>query len=337
MFGTGGTPSTGGVGGSGNTATGGVGGDGGAGGQAGTGGAGATGGTGGTGGVGATGGTGGVGGTPECIIGPLCTSCPGSTCNSDDDCIAGRGCFPSGCETAGGAPIMQCLPNSRGSCQFPGAPDQCPSPLDPDNDNYACEASGLGNVCVKQTPGCDSDFDCPTGFACENPGPSGACIDRRVPCIFSDDCPVNYTCITLTNSARSCVRIHRDCEAELDCADLGDTRCVDVDNDGRDECVGLLDGVNPPCTNALCSSASAPVCEASNVGPIAACGQYGLCTSNGDCADSTFECLALAGDGRSECVKKNGSCDSNADCPANQVCAAPRTGGAPACQAGLVN
>jgi hypothetical protein len=66
---------------------------------------------------------------------------------------------------------------------------------------------------------------------------------------------------------------------------------------------------------------------------VTQCGQYGLCLDDADCA-AGFSCLGLWPDGRKECVPGGGSCSSVTDCPVQQVCASPREGGAPSCQAG---
>jgi hypothetical protein len=73
------------------------------------------------------------------------------------------------------------------------------------------------------------------------------------------------------------------------------------------------------------------------VGSLTTCGQYGLCLSNADCADSSFECVALWQDGRAECVSTGGSCSNITDCSVRQVCATPRSGGPPSCQVGTAD
>jgi hypothetical protein len=154
--------------------------------------------------------------------------------------------------------------------------------------------------------------------------------------VFDENCPVNYGCEQVTSSNRFCLRLYETCETEQDCG-LPARHCEDVDNDGTRECAGSVSFNGPACLNSSCGGPT-PVCEASqDLGILASCGQYGLCQSASDCADSTFECLELWQDGRKECVKKDGSCDHISDCLVNQVCASARTGGAPACQAGAVN
>jgi len=330
--GTGGTGNTGNTV---NTGTGGQGGDAGIGGDMGTGGEVATGGVGGTAATGGMGGSGGIIVPSDCNTNDLCTVCPDRfLCNHNNDCLSllgvGYACIPSGCTTVGACDqIKQCQPLPGGACMDD---DDCPSPSDPSPD-YACEVvQGEGNKCVKQTPGCNSDADCIRGFSCEG----GACVDRRVPCTLDEECPVNYSCEQTTLSNRFCIRIYEDCESGLDCGQLAPF-CEDVDGDGRKECAGQ-DEVEPsvPCLSSMCEG-SAPVCEASGVGSIAGCGQYGLCQDAGDCADGTFACAELWNDGRKECVKSAGStCSHITDCPVNQVCAASRNGGPAECQRGTM-
>jgi hypothetical protein len=283
-------------------------------------------GTGGVGGQGAAGGMAGAGGSggamaPTCVTSPLCRACPSeATCDSNADCSTGSVCIESGCDDLDGLPIRQCVFAGGGAC----------------NDNAQCEplgrecldVPGEGKRCIKTTPGCDTHFDCVTGFACED----GSCVDRRVPCDLDADCPMNHVC--LGTDSRFCVRIQTDCGAAFDCVDVAPS-CVDIDGDDRTECAGTFD-LNDPlseaCTNAQCGAA-APVCEASGIGSLTACGQYGLCREDSDCAES-FSCLALWPDGRKECVPSGGTCDDYTDCPVRQVCASPREGGPPSCQVG---
>ncbi len=300
---------------------------GGSGGTAGSGGAAGSGGTAGGGGMAGTGGAGGIGGaggSGECVTNNLCTACPDRfVC----PCFVGWGCAPSGCTDPSGASLDQCIPiPGTGRC---AGDDDCPTPSAPSPD-YSCEnVVNVGLTCVRQVAGCATDADCVPGFSCEG----GGCVDRRVPCVFDADCPVNYACEQPTVNNRFCFRIHQSCTTEIDCGIITPF-CADVDGDGLTECVGPLDLNGPPCRNSSCGGA-APVCEASSVGSIAACGQYGLCRSNDDCADATFECRSLWPDGRRECMKRGGSCSSIEDCPLNQVCAVARTGGAPSCQSGV--
>ncbi len=308
---------------------GGTGGSGGTGGMSGSGGAGTggmvgSGGVGGTGGISGTGGTSGLGGTGgaagPCATNALCQTCPTEdVCNTDADCMfAGYACVPSGCKTNQGAPIKQCEPWRGGSCTDVG---DCPSSAD-----YDCLVVGAGVTrCVRVTPGCDpatESYDCVPGFSCED----GACVDRRVPCDTYLDCPKNYVC----SNATFCVHVSRTCHVDADCNGFG-RFCADVDGDGRDECTGQLDA--DACVSSDCTSPGAPVCEAGPSGTTAMCGDYGLCLTNDDC-DAGFECLGLWQDGRRECVPINGACHQITDCPLQQVCASPRSGGPPSCQAG---
>jgi len=187
-----------------------------------------------------------------------------------------------------------------------------------------------GDRCVKTTSGCNDSYDCVLGFSCE----AGACVDRRMPCSLDADCPMNHSCESPTPSTRFCARIHRTCHQDDDCSILA-PYCADIDGDGDTECAGADHPSNPACVNSGCTNSSAPVCEASSVGSITDCGQYGLCRNNSDCA-SGFQCVGLWPDGRKECVPSGGCCDQISDCPERQVCASPRSGGAPSCQAGAV-
>jgi hypothetical protein len=149
------------------------------------------------------------------------------------------------------------------------------------------------------------------------------------------DCPKNHTCFSTTN-AKLCLRIQTDCLFEFDCVDVAPA-CEDIDGDGNKECAGLFDpnAASPEaCVNSACGDVGAPVCEAADAGSLTQCGQYGLCLVDEDCA-AGFACVGLWPDGRKECVPSGGSCSSIADCPARQVCASPREGGAPSCQAGF--
>jgi hypothetical protein len=186
---------------------------------------------------------------------------------------------------------------------------------------------------MKTTPGCAKTSDCILGFECED----GACVDRRVPCVLDEDCPKNHVCSDQRNG-NFCLRIHVDCDTELDCTDRAPL-CVNVDGDeeGRTECAGFIEPypASGACTNDLCD-ASAPVCEASGVSSVSPCGEHGLCLSDADCPVD-FLCVELWPDGRKECVEQGGSCSSFADCATREVCATPRDGGPPACQDGNVD
>ena len=288
-----------------------------------TGGAGGAGGVAGQGGVGggSAGGSGG-GQTPQCDTSVLCQSCPtDALCDTDVDCAVGSVCIESGCDELGGDPIKTCVFAGGGACNTTA---DCPP------ERECMEVPEEGNRCVKTTPGCATRFDCLQGFACEN----GSCVDRRVPCDFDADCPMNHTCFGVGFS-RFCVRVHVDCLEEFDCVGHA-PRCEDIDGVGNKECAGVLDPNEPSpsaCVNAQCSDPAAPVCEVSSVGSTTVCGQYGLCVDDDDCA-AGFTCVGLWADGRKECVPSGGSCASFGDCPIRQVCASPREGGPPSCQAG---
>ncbi len=311
-----------GVAGTGGTA--GTGGSAGNGGEAGNGG---DGGMSGTGGAGAAGGSAGMGGAQgECATNALCHTCPDSfLCDTDNDCaFSGYVCVASGCATHGGDPIKQCVPSWAGSCS---SDNDCPNAGD-----YDCLTVGAGGKrCIRVTAGCDAateTYDCAPGFSCEN----DACVDRRVPCDSFQDCPKSHICLT-TPVSMYCARASRTCNVDVDCSWLGNnfgSFCADVDDDGRDECIGERDASGEACLSADCG---ASVCETGAVGSAATCGDYGLCRVDGDCADG-FECVALWQDGRSECVPLGGSCDRASDCGPQQVCAASRSGNPPSCQAG---
>lgn len=314
----------------GSSGSGGSAGAGGMGGVSGMGGTGSVTGTGGmlgTGGTAGTGGGAGAGGSMGgCLTNALCHACPTTTCDVDDDCagpgmLPGLVCVPTGC-TFDGEPQKECQPARYISCDVAG---DCPS------SDYECKAVGGPLRCVPKTPGCapsTEDYDCPPGFSCED----GACVDRRVPCDTATDCPKNHVCFNVQNASTSkfCVNVFRSCHDDTDCSFLG-SWCADVDGDGRKECTGDLS--DAACVNAVCDEASAPVCEPGFTGTNATCGQYGLCLDDGDCAGS-FACTGLWQDGRNECVPAGGTCDQVTACPPNQVCAAPRGGGSPRCQAG---
>ncbi|KPK17763.1 MAG: hypothetical protein AMJ62_00455 [Myxococcales bacterium SG8_38] len=290
-------------------------------------GCGGSGGDGGTGGVGGTGGLGGAGGggggsVPACETSLLCQSCPTEGfCDTSEDCSVGSVCIESGCNTLTGAPIGHCVFAGGGACD---STDDCPA------ERECMDVPVEGKRCVKTTPGCSIRFDCVPGFSCEN----GSCVDRRVPCDLDSDCPKNHLCLG-TTASEFCVRIQVDCAEDFDCFGLAPF-CADIDGDGNKECAGEIDPYAlslDTCLNAECSDPSAPVCEAATVGSASECGQYGLCLDDGDCA-AGFSCVGLWPDGRKECVPNGGSCSSFVDCGIRQVCASPRDGGAPSCQAG---
>jgi hypothetical protein len=116
--------------------------------------------------------------------------------------------------------------------------------------------------------------------------------------------------------------------------------CGDVEGDGPMECMAPFDPEEPvrvSCANSQCLSDVAPVCELTEQGTRAVCGQFGLCGSAADCADDDdYDCRDLWGDGRSECVLLGGSCIDSRDCPDREVCASPRSGGSPSCVGGAV-
>jgi hypothetical protein len=318
----------------------------GSGGTTGSGGITGSGGATGTGGTASTGGTGGTGGVATKSICTALTPSSLDSCDPDLNCaLPGYVCVDSGCKTVEGAPIKQCQPSRGRSCVDK---NDC-SITNPDAyDCVAVSAGGGGERCVRVDPGCDAateTYDCPPGFSCE----VDVCVDRRIPCDSTFDCPKSHVCTT-TPVASYCTRTHRTCHEDTDCGGFAaaGSFCVDVDNDGTKECVGAhkdpLDstGQLPPiaCVNADCPG-SAPVCETGGDETEATCGDYGLCLSDSDCdVDSGFRCVGLWQDGRKECVPMpptplpNNYCEKVTDCPPQQVCAAPREGGAPSCQAG---
>ncbi len=331
-------PGTGASGGSaGSSGTGGMGGGTGAtGGNGGISGSGGAAGSGGTGSIGGTGGTGGVATKSICRTPLDANFCdpPGKCCDTDNDCASdGYVCVDSGCTDAG-APIKQCQPSRGGSCVDES---ECPNASD-----YACMTVLPGSErCVRVTPGCNPDnetYDCPPGFSCE--GEPSACVDRRIPCDRPGDCPKSHACTT-TPISRYCTRTHRTCKEDTDCGGFATagSHCADVDNDRRKECVGELDASGKGCVNIDCGGSDPPVCEMGASQTMASCGDYGLCLIDNDCG-AGFVCAALWQDGRKECVRDPGAEDTCISeptrCPLQQVCAAPRTGGPPSCQAGNV-
>lgn len=285
-------------------------------------------GSGATGGSGAGNGFAGQGGEPyepACQFNfSLCTACPADAeqCESDAECSLGQACIESGCSTNEGEPIKVCRLATSSFCR---------SDEDCAEGRQCIDLGTEGLRCVKTTPGCDTDFDCVPGFSCED----GSCFDRRVPCVRDEHCPMNHVCEAEGAATSSfCQRVHVSCDGELDCAGIA-PRCVDIDGDGSTECAGNSDPNQPSipaCVNTDCAS-EAPVCEVSQVGSQTVCGLYGLCLDDDDCVEG-FSCVELWPDGRKECVPSGGLCSHITDCPARQVCASPRTGGAPACQAG---
>ena len=282
-------------------------------------------GDGGTGGIGGAGGTGGIAGgsVPACMTSVLCRSCPAAgSCDANDDCDIGSVCIESGCDDLDGIPITQCVFAGGGACTSSA---MCPA-------NRECrDVPDEGMRCVKITPGCDTRYDCVPGFACEDLN----CVDRRVPCDLDEHCPKNHLCGG-TPTSNFCRRIQQECLFEFDCVGLA-PRCEDVDGDGNKECAGVFD-LNEPspvaCVNSACTTdPSETVCEASGVGSVTQCGQYGLCVEDVDCV-AGFSCVGLWPDGRKECVPSGGSCSSSTQCGVRQVCASARDGGAPGCQAG---
>lgn len=322
--GTGGSTGSGGASGSGGIT--------GSGGIAGSGGITGSGGAAGTGGTASTGGTGGTGGVATTSICTAPTPPVRDLCETDLDCaFSGYVCVDSGCKTDAGAPIKQCQPSRGRSCVDK---NDCSST----NPNaYDCIPVGLGpKRCVRRAnSGCDlatETYDCPPGFSCE----VGACVDRRMPCDSTFDCPKSHVCTT-TPVASYCTRTHRTCDENTDCGGFAaaGSFCADVDDDGTKECVGDLGG--DACINSDCVTSSAPVCETGGDETVATCGDYGLCRTNNDCdLVGGFVCVGLWQDGRKECVQTGGTCDQVTDCDPQQVCAAPRNGGPPSCQAGNV-
>jgi hypothetical protein len=136
----------------------------------------------GAGGAGGAGGAAGVGGSqPACVTNVLCRSCPAEgLCDTNADCSVGSVCIDSGCSSADGSAISQCVFAGGGACS---PTVECPLGRD------CVEVPGEGDRCIKLSAGCDTSFDCVRGFSCEG----GECIDRRVPCNVDGDCPKNHT------------------------------------------------------------------------------------------------------------------------------------------------
>ncbi|MGB5414789.1 MAG: hypothetical protein WBN01_09120, partial [Polyangiales bacterium] len=233
-------------------------------------------------------------------------------------------CIPSGCATHEGAAIKQCQPSKAPSCT---SVDECPNSSD-----YECGPEGGSSRCLRVTSGCDpstESYDCAPGFSCEG----GGCVDRRVPCNDFTDCPKSHVC-KVEPSASFCVRVYRTCHRDEDCAGFGGF-CANVDGDvaGTKECTGELVGSGKACMNLDCTDPSKPVCDAGGTGTTATCGNHGLCRPGIDNCGPGFECTGLSQDDRSECVPSGGTCPA-IPCPLQQVCAAPRNGDPPSCQAG---
>ncbi len=253
----------------------------------------------------------------RCGTSALCPTCPDEEdlCDDESPCPPGEICLETGCDD-----LQRCFVTGGGACQNDG---DCNDP------DYACNPEA--GRCLRTTPGCDDSNDCVAGFACE----MGMCADRRVPCVSVSDCPHGFTCRDIATDQRFCRRVTRPCDDDIDCQTLG-VVCGDVENDGPMECMApfdVLDRVS--CDNSQCLSDAAPVCELTEQGIQAVCGQFGLCTSAADCAQD-FECRDLWGDGRSECVLPGGACLDSRQCAPREVCATPRTGGPPSCVGGAV-
>jgi len=295
-------------------------------GGAGSGGSGGDAGSGGVAGNGGVAGFGGTGGAPPavCTTSALCETCPTERlCNTDFDCVTGGTCIETGCATEQGEPIKQCAYAIGGGCT---------TSLDCPSGSECIVLPGETDRCVRTAPGCSLQSHCSEGFDCEN----GVCADRRVPCEYDSDCPKNHLCQDAANDGLHCVRVHQPCDQEIDCAGIA-PRCADVDGDGKTECAGVPDPNTPggACLNTDCASA-APVCEISGIGATTVCGDYGLCRDDSDCDTAGgFACILLGLEGRKECAPSSGgTCSSSTECPAQQVCASPRPGGPPSCQAG---
>ncbi len=259
------------------------------------------------------------GGGSWCKTGGICPACPDpdALCESDIDCDPGEVCITTGCED-----LSRCFVSGGGACQDD---DDCGNPA------YMCNQEI--NRCLRVGGGCDDSNDCLAGFACEG----GACADRRVPCVSGADCPHGFTCFFPSADQRFCRRITRPCDNDVDCLTLGVLPCGDADGDRSRECMPsrMPNAPNPvSCDNVECILDAAPVCETSVEGLSAVCGQFGLCASSDDCANDRFDCLDLWGDGRKECVLRDGSCGDSRDCTPPQLCGSPRTGGPPRCISG---
>ena len=257
------------------------------------------------------------GGGSWCNTSTLCPACPDmdALCDEDNPCATGEVCLLTGCDD-----FSRCFVAGGGACQDN---DDCSNPA------YECNLS-IGR-CLRIDSGCDNSNDCVAGFACE----SNACVDRRVPCETGSDCPHGFACRVLADDQRFCRRVTRPCDANIDCQTLG-VVCGDVEGDGPMECMAPFDPNQPDrvsCENSQCLSPVSPVCELTEEGTQAVCGQFGLCVSAADCA-AGFECRDLWGDGRSECVLLGGSCADSTECPPREVCASPRIGGSPSCVSG---
>ncbi|UJR87049.1 hypothetical protein [Sandaracinus amylolyticus] len=236
---------------------------------------------------------------------------PAPACTGDASCAAGERCIADVCGTA------RCHP-AGAPC---GAPTDCPA-------GSAC----VGGTCQRPVAGCTDSRECPQGFECEGTG-ARTCVDRRVPCVEVEDCPRGYVCRipTTTLGGGFCQRVHRPCASDAGCTDLPGGRCVDVDADGALEC--SLPSL--ACTtNADCDPGN--VCTVFPVSRSTECTRYGgLCRTVADCTDEGLvECVDLSGQGRSECARPSGTCDSTTECPPRQVCATFDREAPPRCVAG---
>ncbi len=214
----------------------------------------------------------------SCLVDP----CPDGMICVDDDC-GGRHCLPSG---------RNCIDDT-----------DCPA-------GGRCGSGLSSDYCVRPSGGCSDSRECPWGFSCE----VGACVDRRVPCGEPSDpvCPPGFECFgDVLGFHPFCLKVTVRCEHDEVC--LPGARCVDVDGDGRKECLPA-----GSCTTNVDCPTSGEVCGA-DATATATCGPTGPCSASDDCATG-YECLDLWGDGVLECLPTAGLCVTNASCGRRQLC-----------------
>lgn len=225
-----------------------------------------------------------------CATLPAGTPCP---------CASGFTCLANGCGD------MRCYPAGR-SCL---SVMDCPS-------GSTCTAS----VCTRAS-GCGDSRDCPSGHACE----TGACVDRRIGCGPGAPCPWGFLCDNAGEGRYYCLRAQTRCSDSAACPLFG--QCRDVLGTGAKICHWSS---GPMCQNNIDCPVIGEVCGIHPEFVDAMCGNYGPCTSAGDCATG-FVCTDLWGDGINECVPSGGSCTRTSDCTAPAICASPLAGGPPSC------
>ena len=156
------------------------------------------------------------------------------------------------------------------------------------------------------------------------------------------ECPatVTWTARRATSARRRrcpaiCARTHRTCHEDTDCGGFAaaGSFCADVDDDGTKECVGRARRPAPGVRQRRLRRIGPRVRDGRRRRPrpraaTTACAAATMTATRDSCA-SAF--------GRMDAGSAShaaGTCDQVTDCPLQQVCAAPRNGGSPSCQAG---